>query len=89
MEVRCCSERASHASRFFAPHAILKYKVMHLAFLHLAVLTAAYAAKKLDMPLRVIYQKNRVDCLVSKLPSIRYGSFLCMTLQKSKNLLDK
>ena len=56
---------------------------MHLAILHLAVLTAAYAAKKLDMPLRVIYQKNRVDCLVSKLPSIRYGSFLCINLQKN------
>ena len=79
MEVRCCSERASYASRFSATHAILKYKVMHLAFPHLAVLTAAYAAKKLDIPLRVIYQKNRVDCLVSKLPGIRYGSFLCIS----------
>ena len=57
---------------------------MHLAFTHLTVLAAAYAAKKLDVALRVIYQKNRVDCLVSKLPGIRYGSFLCMTLQKSQ-----
>ncbi len=60
---------------------------MHLAFLHLAVHTAAYAAKKLDVALCAIYQKNRVDCLVSKLPGIRYGSFFAWLY--SKIILDK